>query len=79
MVAQPSGGNERNRGNIGSALTEELVPCTPLAHPPQINKQGYELVASERAGAHTGTPTAKDEQLRVINAIPSYWGPRNLS
>jgi hypothetical protein len=32
-------------------------------------------MASERAGAHTEAPTAKDEKLRVINAIPSYRYP----
>jgi uncharacterized protein YbjT (DUF2867 family) len=62
-------------GIIRSALIEELAASHPLAHPPRTNKQRYERVPSEKAGAHTGAPTAKDEKHCVINAIPSHWGP----
>jgi hypothetical protein len=30
---------------------------------------------AKKAGAHTEAPTAKDEKLCIINAIPSHWGP----
>ena len=63
-------------GITRSALIEELAAPQPLGTPsPRKTKNAMNVCQAKKAGAHTEAPTAKDEKLCVINAIPSHWGP----